>query len=773
MVKFGMGQSVRRVEDPRLLTGQGRYTADIDLDGQAYAHVLRSPMAHARIRSIDTAAAAAAPGVLKVYTAEDIKAAGLGTIPCRFPLKQANGDPMVAPPHPILADGAVRHVGDPVAFIVAETLEQARDAAELVEIDYDLLPAIVETDKARAPDAPQIWPEAAHNTCFHWENGDKAAVDAAFAKAAHVVKRRLINNRLVVNPMEPRAAIGDWDGKRMSLYTPTQGVHSIRDQLVKNIFKVGNDDVAVYTTDVGGGFGMKIFLYGEQPLVMLAARDLNRPVKWVGDRAADDFVSDSQGRDNIVDAEMAMDKDGRFLGMRVTTIANMGAYLSNFATYIPTHSGTPMLQGVYTTPAIHATVYGVFTNTVPMDAYRGAGRPENIYIIERMVDAAARDIGMDQAEIRRRNFIPHEAMPYKTAMDYVYDSGAFHANLETALDRFDYDGFAGRQEAAAKTGKLLGRGVAYYIEACGAGAGDYVEVHAEADGTVTVYIGNQSNGQGHETVYATLVANRLDIDIERVRVKQGDSTQIPRGGGTGGSRALAEGGAACVNAANGLIERGKLVAGDLLEAAAADIEYSEGVFRVAGTDKSVGLDKVAVEARSREPDADQLPGLAIANLHRNQQKTFPNGAHVCEVEVDRETGTTRLTRYVVVDDFGTVINPLLTFGQVHGGIAQGLGQALMENCVYDPETGQLLSGSFMDYAMPRADDVPQLQIELNENEPCRTNPLGVKGAGEAGCIGAPPAVMNAVLDALSQVGVKHIDMPATPERVWRAMAGAA
>ena len=765
MGKFGIGQAVERVEDARLLTGHGRYTDDIALENQAYGVVLRSPHAHAEIRGIDTAAAMGAPGVLGVYTAADIEAAGLGTLPCMTDVTQEGRKAMVAPPRPVLASGHVRHVGEPVAFVAAETLADAHAAAALIEVDYAPLPSVTETGEATAADAAQIWSEAERNTCFVWSAGDAAATDAAMAKADRVVTLELVNNRIIVNPMETRAAIGDWDGKRFTLYTPSQGPHFIRSLLARNIFKMSSRDFRIVTPDVGGGFGMKIFFYPEHVLALFAARAVGRPVKWVAERGSDGFQSDTQGRDHVTRTELALDKDGKFLALRVRTTANLGAYLSNYAPFVAAEGGAMMLAGVYTTPSVHLEVTGVFTNTVPVDAYRGAGRPEAIYAVERTVDFAAREIGIDAAELRRRNFVPPEAMPFKTAMNAVYDSGRFARHLGEALAQADRDGFAARKAASATAGKLRGFGYAYYIEACGYGVGDAATVRIDRDGGATVLIGNQSNGQGHETAYAQIVADKLEIDIGRVRVVQGDTDVIARGSGTGGSRALAEGGVATSRATESVIEKGKAIAADKLEAAVADIELTGGVFRVAGTDRTLTLAAVA--------EAAGADGLSADDQFKGEVPTFPNGCHVCEVEIDRETGQPAIIAYTVVDDFGTVVNPNLLRGQVHGGIGQGVGQAMTEKCVYDSESGQLVSGSLMDYCLPRADDMPDLAITLRDDVPCATNPLGIKGAGEAGAIGAPPAVINAIVDALSEFGIHHIDMPATPETIWRAIRSAA
>jgi carbon-monoxide dehydrogenase large subunit len=770
MGQFGIGQSVRRLEDLRLLTGTGRYTDDIKITGAASACFLRSHHAHARIRSLECAAAWAAPGVLAVYTAGDVQAAGLGTIACLIPLKQMDGKPLVTPPRPLLADGIVRHVGEAVAMVVAETIDAARNATELIEIDYEELPAVVDTAAAPAPQAPQLWQEAPANVCFRWEKGDRAKTEAAFQRAATVVKQRMVNNRIIVSPLEPRAAIGQWDGERFTLHTPSQGPHMLRDQLANDIFKLPKERFRVVTTDVGGSFGMKIFLYPEHALVLFAARALSRAVKWNGERSADDFVSDTQGRDHVSEAELALDADGRFLALRVRTIANLGAYLSNFAPYIPTDLYAMMLPGVYTFSAVHAQVTGVFTNTAPVDAYRGAGRPEAAYLLERMVDAAARETGLGPVEIRKRNFISAEAMPYRTPMKLEYDAGAFARTLDMALDQADWKGFVGRRQAARVNGRLRGIGIAYYIEACGGMVSESAEVRVGADGVIEVLIGSQSNGQGHETALAQIVADRLGVAIERVRVVQGDTDLIATGNGTGGSRGLPVGGVVCAQATDALIEKGRRFAAEVLETAVADIRFATGNFEVIGTDRRLTLAEVAAAALDpRYLPQDETPGLAASETFAPNLRTYPNGCHVCEVEIDPETGATQVVHYTVADDFGTVVNPLLLAGQIYGGVAQGIGQALLERCVYDEHNGQLLTGSFMDYGLPRADDVPSIDLVLNEEVPCKNNPLGIKGAGEAGAVGAPPAVVNAILDAVSDYGIAHLDMPITAERIWKAL----
>ncbi|MFQ5935662.1 MAG: xanthine dehydrogenase family protein molybdopterin-binding subunit [Acidiferrobacterales bacterium] len=770
MGQFGIGQGVRRVEDLRLLTGAGRYTDDIQVPGEAIAYFVRSPFPHASIISINTDTARTAPGVVAVYTGDDIKAAGLGTISCLIPLKQSNGEPLVTPPRAVLADGVVRHVGEAVAMVIAESIDAARDAAELIEVAYDERPAVVDTAAATATDAPQVWKQAPGNVCFHWEKGNRAKTDAAFKKAARVVKQRIVNNRIIVSPMEPRAAIGEWDGQRFTLHAPSQGPHLLRDQLAEDIFALPEDQFRVVTTDVGGSFGMKIFLYPEHALVLFAARALNRPVKWTGERSADDFISDTQGRDHVAEAELALDAEGRFLALRARTIANMGAYLSNFAPYIPTDLYAVMLPGVYTLPAVHVEVTGVFTNTVPVDAYRGAGRPEATHLLERIVDAAARETGLGPVELRRRNFIAADAMPYRSPMRLEYDVGEFARTMDMALEHADWYGFRERKRTAHANGRLRGIGLAYYIEACGGEVGESAEVRVEKDANVTVLIGSQSNGQGHETALAQVVADRFGLAIDQVRVIQGDTDIIETGTGTGGSRGLPVGGVVCAQAADAVIKQGRRIAAEVLEAAVADIRFEEGVFEIAGTDRGASFAEVAAAAfDERYAGEGEELGLSGSATFNPKVRTFPNGCHICEVEVDPETGATRIVRYTVADDFGTVVNPLLLAGQIHGGVAQGIGQAVLERCVYEPESGQLLTGSFMDYCLPRADDVPFIDLVLNEDVPCTTNPLGIKGAGEAGAVGAPPAVVNAIVDALSDYGVTHLDMPITPERIWEAL----
>jgi carbon-monoxide dehydrogenase large subunit len=766
--KFGLAQPVRRVEDPRLLIGGGRYTDDIVLPGLLHGIVLRSPHAAARIGRIDTAAAASLEGVKAIYTATDLNADGIAPLPCAAPVQNRDGSNQATPPHPVLADGVVRHVGDPVAFIVADTAKAARDAAEAVEVDYEILPSITDTAKAIDKGAPLVWPEVAHNIVFDWEIGDKAATEAQFAKAAHVTKLTVVNNRIVVSSMETRAAMADYDAAtgRWTLYANTQGGWLVKN-LMAPMFNADPDKFRVITPDVGGGFGMKLFLYAEHVLTCFAARKLGRPVKWVSERS-EAFLADTQGRDNVTLGELAIDADGKFLALRTRNISSMGAYLSNFAPFIPTFAGTSVLSSIYGFQAIYANVLGVFTNTVPVDAYRGAGRPEANYLVERLVDAAARELKIDRAELRRRNMVPPSAMPHSTPVGKSYDSGDFRKVFDIALAKVDYAGFAARRSEAAKRGKRRGIGFAYYLEATGGDPTERAEIRFADDGFVDVYVGTQSTGQGHETAYVQLTATRLGIDGEKIRIRQGDTDTIPVGGGTGGARSLYSEGQAIVLTADTVIAKGKQAAGEMLEAAAADIIFAEGRFSIVGTDRGVDILTLAATQRQKAAAGEAATILDTAEIANIDFHTFPNGCHLAEVEVDPETGVVSVVRYAVFDDVGKAVNPLIVSGQVQGGVAQGTGQALFERTSYDAASGQLLSGSFMDYALPRADDLPEIYVELVEI-PCTTNPLGVKGAGEAGAVGSPPAVINALLDALGGDGVTHIDMPATPEIVWKAM----
>lgn len=770
MSKFGQSQPVRRVEDQRFITGKGRYTDDINLPGQVYGVMLRSPHAHAKILKIDTAAAQGAPGVLAVYTHADLKAANVGDLPCTIPLKNRDGSMRADPPRPALADGMVRHVGDPVAFVVAETAAQARDAAEMIEVDYDALPAAADMATAMEPGQPQIWPQAPNNRAFDWEIGDKAKIDALFASAAKTVKLTLENNRIVVASMEARVALGafDKDSGRFTLYTPTQGVW-VQKKLLAKILGLPEEKFHVVTGDVGGGFGMKIFIYPEQVMTLFASRALGRPVKWTSDRG-EAFLTDTHGRANLTHAEMALDKDHNFLALRIHNIADMGAYLSTYAPMIPTMAGTKVLSSVYRFQGVYARVEGVFTNTVPVDAYRGAGRPESNYIMERLIDVAARELGIDRAELRSKNYIPPTAFPWTSAMGLTYDSGEFENTSNTALKAIDWAGFEARRAEAKKRGKRRGIGMAYYLEATGGAPTERAEIRFAEDGFVEVYVGTQSTGQGHETAYTQIVAEQLGVDFDKVRILQGDSDAIPTGGGTGGARSLYSEGGAILKAKDGVVEKGKVVAADMLETAASDIEFAAGRFRVAGTDRDVGIVEVAQEARKRSnAKAGEAAGLDTAADWQVQAITFPNGCHACEVEIDEATGVAEVVRYVVADDMGKVINPTIVKGQIHGGVVQGVGQALYENVVYDAD-GQLLTGSFTDYCLPRADNFPDIEVILCE-VPCKTNPLGVKGAGEAGAVGSAPATINAVVDALADLGVRHVDMPATPQKLWRILGG--
>ncbi len=774
MAKFGIGQSIKRVEDPRLLSGGGRYTDDFKLSSKpARAYVLRSPHAHATIGRIDTAAAKKAPGVLAVLTYDDVEADRLGNIPCLVPIQNRDGTARADTARPILANGKVRHVGDPVALVVAETLEQARDAAELIEIDYDALPAVTQSVDAVKSGAPQVWDHIKGNLCFDWELGNRQGVEDAFVKAARVVKLELVNNRVVVNSMEPRGAVADYDPAtdRTTLYTSTQGVHVVHGQIANAVLQIPAEKLRCISGDVGGGFGMKIFLYPEQCLAVWASRKLKRGVKWIPDRS-EAFLSDVQGRDHYSVAEMALDKDHRFLGLRVTTWANMGGYLSNFGPFIPTGAGTTMLAGLYKTPAVYCNVKGVMTNTVPTDAYRGAGRPEAAYLVERLVDHIAREVGVTPAEIRRRNFVPPSAMPWTTAFADVYDSGEFEKLMGEAQRRADWEGFAAREADSKRKGKLRGIGMATYVEKCSGGTPDTAIVKFNPDDTVTIYMSNQTNGQGHETAYTQIMSDKLGIDAEKIRIVQGDTDVTPNGM-TGGSRAIPVGGAAVMGAADKIVAKGKAVAGSLLEASEADIEYADGSFRIVGTDRKASLFEVARAARDPRHNGGKIESLDDQFTRTPEAATFPNGCHICELEIDPDTGQVAIQRYTVVDDFGGALNPLLLTGQVHGGIAQGLGQALSEHAVYDGDSGQLISGSFMDYAMPRADLLPFIDFSMH-NVKCTTNPLGVKGAGEAGAIGSPPAVINAIVDVLYRTtGQKHIDMPATPAKIWQALQAGA
>jgi len=748
------------------LQGGGRYVDDLALPGMAFACVLRSPHAHARIRSIDCARARAAPGVLAVLTGADWDASGLADLPVPGGKKRRNGMPMYRPRYPALVKDRTRWVGDYVAFVVAETPHQATDAAELIEVGYDPLPAIVSTAEAAAAGAPRVFEDCENNICFVEQFGDKAATDAAFARADHVVRHRFVINRVTAATMEPRAAIGDFnrtDG-RYTIHTSVQRVHPIRAELAR-MLKVPESKVRVVTGDTGGSFGMKSPIFNEMALVLLASRLTGRPVKWTSTRS-EAFVSDAQGRDNVTNAELALDRNGLFLGMRVQTIAAVGAYLQAGMPFFVANVGT--LAGVYRTPALHVDVTAVFTNTNPVRPYRGNGRPEAAYIIERMVDLAADELGIDPVELRRRNIIPPAAMPFKTGLTFTYDSGEFEKNMDLALQLGDYAGFEARRREARKRGKLRGIGVSNTIERAGAPSLEGAEIRFDRSGTVTLFSGSVSQGQGHETVFKQLVCDRLGLDPGEVHYVQGDTDQLFFGEGTGGSRSATLAGSAFHGAAEKIVAKATRLAAHLLGADVDAVSFSAGVFSAAITNRTLTIKDIAREAinPARLPEGME-PGLFATSVYSATLENFPNGCHVCELEIDEDTGAVEIVRYSVVDDVGTVLNPLLLHGQIHGGIAQGVGQILMEDIRFD-ETGQMLTGSFMDYAMPRAGDLSQIATDSNP-VPTKTNPLGVKGAGEAGSVGALPAVANALVDALSVYGVRHIDMPATPERIWRTL----
>jgi len=753
MAKFGLGAAALRKEDQALITGHGRYVGDYAPEGTLHAVLLRSPIAAGTFRIVDAEAARSAPGVHLVLTHEDV--AHLSPLPCRAAMPQADGSPTEVPPHYMLAKDKVCHVGDPVALVVADSVAAAQDASELIEVDWDQTDSVTDTAAALKDGAPLVWPERGTNLAFRYAMGDADATEEAFAKAAKTVRLDLVNNRLVTSYMETRGCVGEYDAGtgRYTLTAGTQGGHGIRDVL-SEIMKLDEDRLRIVTPDVGGGFGTKIFVYAEYPLVLVAAEKLGRPVKWVSGRS-EAFMSDSQGRDNVTTAELALDESGRFLGLRVHLRAAMGGYLAQFGPFIP-WVGTTMAPGVYDIPTMHVTIDGVFTNTLPVDAYRGAGRPEAAYTIERLVDEAARVAGIDRIELRRRNFIKPEQMPYKTAAGRTYDTGEFDGHMTRAMEVIDWDGFASREAQSKARGKFRGIGLATYIEACAFPGSERAEVQLGQDGKITLLIGTQSNGQGHATAYGQVIADKLGIDLSDITVIQGDTDVVKTGGGTGGSRSIPLGIPSVGVASDELGEKLKKLASDRLEAAADDLEFSGGSVRVVGTDRAVSFSELAASA------SEPLMGEGEV---KSSDPTFPNGTHACEIEIDPDTGHVSILRYVIVDDFGVVVNPLLLEGQVHGGVVQGIGQALHERTVYD-EDGQLITASFLDYAMPRADDVPFFHFETR-NIPSTHNALGIKGAGEAGSIGSCGAIMNAVVDALGRnVGVFHIDMPATPAILW-------
>ncbi|MBP0614745.1 xanthine dehydrogenase family protein molybdopterin-binding subunit [Jiella mangrovi] len=759
--KFGLGASVLRLEDDRLIRGAGRYTDDESRPGMLHAAVVRSPHASARFTIADIEAAKAAPGVRLVLTHADV--AELGDIPCLGKPSMADGAEFASRNAPVLCKDVVRHVGDAVAFVVADTAMQAKDAAELVEVDYEPLDAVADLKAVMGEGAPLVWPEAGSNVAGRIHVGDKAATQSAFENAARTVKIELVQNRLVCNYMEVRSAIGEFveDEDRFQLTSGSQGVHSLRNTLANVVFKVDPSKIRVVTRDVGGGFGTKAFLYREYALVLFAGKTLGRPVKWTADRS-EHFVTDTHGRDNIVTGEMAIDENGRFTGLRIDIAANLGAYSSQYGPMIPWF-GMSMATGLYDIPAIDVGCAVYYTNTVPVDAYRGAGRPEAAYLIERLVDKCAVELGVGRDEIRRNNFIKPEQLPYKTAFGRLYDTGDFAGHMAEGMRRADWAGFEARRETAKAEGKLRGIGMATYVEACAFPGSEPAYAELTSDGRVTLKIGTQTNGQGHETAYAQFVAEALKLDYDRIDVRQGDTDDTPTGGGTGGSRSIPLGAVSVRRASQALAEKLKKLASDELEAAAADIEIEGGFARVAGTDRAIDFFALAAAAKSAED-------LKAMGEFKQDECTYPNGTHICEVEVDEETGVVEIVAYTIVDDFGVTVNPALLAGQIHGGVAQGLGQALLEDTVYSVD-GQLVSASFMDYAMPRAWDLPMFDFKTR-NVPSTTNALGIKGAGEAGTIGAAPAVMNAVADALRPAGVGHIDMPATPSRVWDALQAA-
>jgi len=769
-VKYALGQSVPRTEDPRLLRGEGRYVDDIRLPGETHAFLLRSPHAHARIRRLDVGAAKQMPGVLAVFTGADWAREGFGQHPPSYQRTRRDGAPHFLPDHPPLVTDRAMFPGDYVALVVAETLNQARDAAERIEVEYETLPPVI--DSATARGAATLWDGCPDNECFFFTLGDKQAVDAAFAAAAHVSRIALTVNRITAATMEPRAAIGEYDrgGERYHLYAGTQRPHSLRRTLANEVFKVPENRVRVIAPDVGGSFGMKGGHNPECHLVMWAAREIGRPVRWVAERT-EGMLSDYHDRDQVSEAELALDADGRFLGMRVRNICNIGAYVDPGSMISPTgHLGG--LAGLYTTPAIYVEVSAVFSNKAPIGPYRGSGRPEATYVVERLIDNAAREMGIDRAEIRARNLIPADAMPYRTGLTYTYDCGDFPANMESVTRAGDYAGFETRRAEAAARGRLRGIGIANFVEQTAQLDGETLGVQFDASGSVTVLAGSISHGQGHDTMYKIVVSDRLGIDDKDIRVVYGDTDSLPFGGGTYASRTAILGGSAAAVASDRVIEKGLGIAAHLLEAAESDIAFEDGEYRVAGTDRAVSIQEVA---RASYAPARLPPGHDIG-LHDTYTfvagvPTFPNGCHVCEVEIDPETGVTEIVRYSVVDDVGTVINALTLAGQIHGGIGQAVGQAFTEHIVYDDASGQLITASFLDYGMPRADDMCSFDMQ-NNPVPTKTNPIGAKGAGEAGNVGGLAAIMNAVVDALSPLGISHIDMPATPQRVWRAIRDA-
>ena len=772
MGPFGIGQPVTRFEDARLLRGEGRFIHDVHAADEAYLVLVRSPHAHARIRSIDVAQARAAPGVVGVLSGEDLAADGLGTPEVTFPRKRPDGSPVFWRPHPGLTTGYVRYVGDPVVAVVADTLQRAKDAAELVAIDYEDLPSV--TDTATAVGAAPVWAECPDNICSMYEVGDAAATEAAFARAARIVKGRYVISRVHAQFMEPRGALGEYDAKgdRYTLHLDIQYPHRVRDLLAGRIFKVPPERIRAVSGDVGGAFGAKGWTSHEHRLVLWLARKLGRPVKWTCERS-EAPLADEHGRDCISDGELALDAGGKILAVRVRTTNNLGAYVSSDRNLMAMSMNVGSTVGPYVIPAAHVHALGVFSNTNPTAPYRGSGRPEAAYVIERLMDDAARELGVERVELRRRNLIPPSAMPYKTALTFTYDCGEFEQVMDKTLSLSKWKEFEGRRAEAARRGKLRGIGIANAIERAGAPQnGEFAQIRFDADGTATLFMGSKNQGQGHETVFRQIACDRLGLAPEDFRYVDGDTAQVPRGMGSFGSRTMVLGGSALWVAADKIIGKGKRIAAHLLEANEADLSFASGRYSIAGTDRGIGLKEVAraAFATGKLPQGIE-PGLDEEGTYIPTQETFPNGCHVCEVEIDPDTGTIELVGYWVVDDVGTEVNPLTLKGQVIGGVVQGVGQILMEQIAYDPDSGQLLTASFMDYAMPRADDLCNITVGSHP-VPTKLNPLGVKGAGEAGTVGAMPVVMNAIVDALAPLGVRSLDMPATPERVWRAIQGA-
>ena len=770
MIKFGVGQPVTRLEDKRLLRGQGRYQDDTNLPGQLYSVFLRSPHAHAKIRSIETAAAAAAPGVRAIYTGQDYAADRLAMPKAAMPRKKADGSPMFAPQRPALVVDRARYVGDPVAMIIAETLAQAKDAVERVEVDYEPLPSVTSTADAALPGAPRVWDENPDNISHTYERGDKAKTEAAFAQARHILTRRYVISRVQAQYMEPRGAIGTYDAgeDRYTLYADVNYPHRVRNMLANMVFKVPESKVRVVCHDVGGGFGAKGWQYVEHRLTLWAAKKLGRPVKWSCERS-EVILADEHGRDNIGEIELAFDENAKILGLRLHMLASIGAYIASDRQLLTPFGMIGTVVGVYDIPAAYVSIDAVLSNTSPTAPYRGAGRPEAIYLIERAIEDSARELNLDPIELRRRNMISPAAMPYQTALGPNYDCGEFAKNMETALAAADHAGFAMRREASKRRGMLRGIGLANAIEAAAGPVPEYAEIRFNPGGTAMLLMGTKAHGQGHETAFKQILCERLGLDPNDIQYIDGDTDRVAFGMGSNGSRSMVVGGSALTLAAGKVIDKGKRLAAHLLEAAEADLEFADGKFTVVGTDRNVSLAQIA--RTSFQPARLPLgmePGLFERATYAPERATFPNGCHVCEVEVDPETGEVSLVGYVVVDDVGTVINPLMLKGQVHGGVAQGIGQILMEQVAYDRQSGQLLSASFMDYAMPRADVM--CSIDIHENPvPTKTNPLGAKGAGEAGCVGSLPAVMIAIMNALEPLGVRELDMPATGERVWCAI----